>query len=65
MANDISVAVSGQPIKNRTVVVSATVTGEYGTQDDIVTNSPTITEIQNKYDNRFDDPRYYAGDTID
>jgi hypothetical protein len=65
MANDIAVAVSGQPIKNRTVVVSATVTGEYGTMNDVVTNKPTIAEIQSKYDNRFDDPRYYSGDTID
>jgi hypothetical protein len=65
MANDIAVAVSGQPIKNRTIVVGATVTGEYATQDNFVVNTPTISEIQDKYDNRFDDPRYYAGDTKD
>lgn len=65
MANDIAVAVSGQPIKNRTIVVSATVTGEYLTQDNFVVNTPTIAEIQDKYDARFDDPRYYAGDTKD
>lgn len=63
MANDIRVVVSGQPIKNGTVVVSTTVTGEYSTLDTYVSNSPTIEEIQDKYDNRFDDPRYYTGDT--
>ena len=63
MANDIRVVVSGQPIKNGTVVVSTTVTGEYSTLDTYVSHSPTIEEIQDKYDNRFDDPRYYTGDT--
>jgi hypothetical protein len=63
MANDISIIVSGQPIKNGTVVVSTTFTGEYSTLDTYVLNSPTIEEIQDKYDTRFDDPRYYTGDT--
>ena len=65
MANDIAVAISGQPIKNRTIVVSATTTGEYGTLNSYVTNKPTIADIEAKYDDRFDDPRYYAGDTIE
>jgi hypothetical protein len=64
MANDIAVAVSGQPIKNRTIVVGVTVTGQYLTQDFYVTNNPTIEQIQDKYDDRFDEPRYYTGDTI-
>lgn len=63
MANDISIIVSGQPIKNGTAVVSTTFTGEYSTLDTYVLNSPTIEEIQDKYDTRFDDPRYYTGDT--
>lgn len=63
MANDISIIVSGQPIKNGTTVVSTTFTGEYSTLDTYVLNSPTIEEIQDKYDTRFDDPRYYTGDT--
>ena len=53
MANDISIAISGQFIKNGTVVVSSTVTGEYSTNNNSVKNTPTISDIQNKYDNRF------------
>jgi hypothetical protein len=63
MANDIKVVVSGEPIKNGTIVVSTTVTGEYSTIDTYSLNNPTIEQIQNKYETRFDDPRYYTGDT--
>lgn len=63
MANDIRVAVSGQVIKNGTVVVTTTTTGQYSTLDTSVLNRPTIEEIESKYDTRFDDPRYYRGDT--
>lgn len=60
MANDIQAAVSGVVVKNGTVVVSTTVTGEYSTLDTVVKNSPTISDIENKYDNRFDDITYYT-----
>jgi len=60
MANDIQAAVSGVVVKNGTVVVSTTVTGEYSTLDTYVKNSPTISDIENKYDNRFDDITYYT-----
>jgi hypothetical protein len=63
MANDIQAAVSGVVVKNGTAVVSATVTGEYSTLDTYVQNYPTIADIENKYDDRFDDPRYYTGDS--
>lgn len=53
MANDISVAVSGQSIKNGTLVVSSTVTGEYSVNNSNVKNTPVIEDIENKYDNRF------------
>jgi hypothetical protein len=61
MANDIQAAVSGQPIKNGTTIVSCTETGEYSTINTYVKNSPTISDIQSKYDSRFDDPAYYYG----
>jgi hypothetical protein len=61
MANDIQKSISANPIKNGTSVVSCTFTGEYGTLDTYVSNIPTITDIQDKYDNRFDDPSYYYG----
>lgn len=61
MANDIQLAVSGLPIKNGTLVVSTTFTGEYSTIDRYVKNTPALASIQAKYDNRFDDPSYYYG----
>lgn len=53
MANDIQASITSNPVKNGTVVVSTTVTGEYSTLDTVVKNSPTISDIENKYDNRF------------
>jgi hypothetical protein len=64
MANDIQAAVSGVVVKNGTTIVSCTRTGEYSTIDTYVKNTPTITDIQSKYDSRFDEPRYYSGDSI-
>jgi hypothetical protein len=61
MANDINKIVSANPIKNGTVLVSCTRTGEYSTLDTNVKNTPAIADIQNKYDARFDDPSYYYG----
>lgn len=61
MANDIQAAVSGVVVKNGTIVVSTLTTGEYSTINTYVKNTPTITAIENKYDNRFDDPSYYYG----
>jgi hypothetical protein len=60
MANDIQAAVSGVVVKNGTVVVGTTFTGEYSTLDTVVKNNPTISDIENKYDNRFDDITYYT-----
>ncbi len=62
MANDIQAAVSGEPVKNGTALVSCTRTGEYSTIETYVKNSPTIADIESKYDARFDEPRYYSGD---
>lgn len=56
-------AISANTIKNGTVLVA------YGplnnlslTDDSRVDVNPDITTIGSKYDNRFDDPRYYTGD---
>lgn len=65
MANDINKVISANPIKNGTALVSCTKTGEYSTLDTSVNNSPTIADIQSKYDNRFDDPSYYYGAVTD
>jgi|688.fasta_scaffold660637_1 hypothetical protein len=53
MANDINKAISGNQIKNGTTVVTTTVAGEYSTIDTYVKNTPTISDIEDKYDNRF------------
>ena len=61
MANDITKAISANPIKNGTLLVSCSRTGEYSLSNNYVKNTPTITEIESKYDDRFDDPSYYYG----
>jgi hypothetical protein len=61
MANDIQKSISANPIKNGTVLVSCTFTGEYSNSDTSVKNTPAIGDIEDKYDNRFDDPSYYYG----
>lgn len=61
MANDINKAISANPIKNGTVLVSCTKTGEYSTIETYVKNTPVIADIEAKYDARFDDPSYYYG----
>ena len=61
MANDIQKAISANPIKNGTTLVSCTFTGEYSTLETFVRNTPTMSDIESKYDNRFDDPSYYYG----
>ncbi len=65
MANDIIEAIGANDIKNGTVVVNVlpTASGIYK-NDDHVTNLPNISQIQAKYDTRFDDPRYYTGDAV-
>ena len=53
MANDINKAISANEIKNGTTVVTTTATGEYSTIDTYAQNTPTISDIEDKYDNRF------------
>jgi hypothetical protein len=64
MANDIQAAISGVAINNKRAVCSTLPTGETAkllVRPDYPKNL-TIENIQDKYDNRFDDPRYYQGD---
>ena len=53
MANDINKAISANSIKNGTTIVTTTITGKYSKLDTDVKNTPTITDIEAKYDNRF------------
>lgn len=62
MANDITLCITGQPIKHGTMVIaSCPRTGYFDKKDTYVKNTPVIGDIENKYDNRFDDPSYYYG----
>jgi hypothetical protein len=62
MANDIQKSVSANTIKNGTAIVATCArNGNYKTLDTYVSNKPTISDIESKYDNRFDDPSYYFG----
>jgi|688.fasta_scaffold79284_5 hypothetical protein len=60
MANDITKAISANPLKNGTTVVTCLNTGEYSTLDTYVSNIPTISDIEDKYEDRFDDTTYYT-----
>lgn len=61
MANDITTAISENPLKNGTTIVTCSNTGKYSLLNTYVQNTPTIVDIESKYDNRFDDPSYYYG----
>lgn len=61
MANDIEKIISANEIKNGTTITTTTFTGYYSKLDTYVKNTPIITDIENKYDDRFDDPSYYYG----
>ncbi len=63
MANDIAKSKSGESIKNGTVVVTVKTTGptEKDFLNTYVSNIPVITDIESKYDLKFDDPSYYYG----
>lgn len=61
MANDIQKSINGNDIKNGTLIVTTSRTGNYSKLDTYVKNIPAIGDIENKYDNRFDDPSYYYG----
>jgi hypothetical protein len=63
MANDIKLADDAEPIKNGTLVVYTKVTGptDKDKLNTYVINTPAIGDIEDKYDNRFDDPSYYYG----
>lgn len=63
---DVSKANTSNDIKNGTMVVTCGTTGFPNSPATIVynkyvLNTPTIGSIENKFENRFDDPAYYYG----
>lgn len=61
MANDITKAISSNELKNGTTIVTCSLTGNYSLLNTYVKNTPSLADIEAKYDNRFDDPSYYYG----
>lgn len=63
MATDIQLAKPDSPIKNGTILIQCKVTGPKikDLYNYYVNNKPVILDIQDKYDQRFDDPSYYYG----
>jgi len=65
MANDIQVIASGVAINNKRAICSTLPTGE-SAKLMVRPNYPvnlTIENIQDKFDDRFDDPSYYYGNS--
>lgn len=61
MANDIQTCISANNIKNSTILVATCAkNGANQTINTYVSNKPTISDIESKYDNRFDDVDYYS-----
>lgn len=61
MAIDIIKSITANPIKNGSLLVSCTRTGEYGINNTYVLTYPDILDIEEKYTDRFDNPSYYYG----
>lgn len=53
MVNDIQKAIIANPVKNGSSVTSTSFVGAFQTYDRYVKNTPDMTVIQAKYDNRF------------
>ena len=65
MANDIITSISGLPINNKRAICSTQPTGATAKLL-IRKNHPvnlTIENIESKFDDKFDEPRYYTGDS--
>ena len=61
MASDIGLAKNGELIKHGTLLIStSSVTNSFKTLDNNVYNKPVISDIENKYDEKFDDITYYT-----
>ena len=50
---DIQAAIAENPVKNGTLIASASFTGKYSKSDAYVQDYPTIVDIADKYGNRF------------
>lgn len=66
MSDIVTYCVSGQNIRNGAIVTNVNMLGGHQTVGPTgvlsQTATQTYTALENKYTNRFDDPRYYTGD---
>jgi hypothetical protein len=61
MSNDIGLSKNDQNIKHGTLVIATSpFTNSFQYQNVNVYNKPVIGDIENKYDNKFDDITYYT-----
>lgn len=60
MAIDIQKSITSNNIKNGTLITTCTITGQYSLQNNNVSNLPSINQIEDIYDTRFDDIAYYT-----
>lgn len=64
MATQVTKIISANAVKNGTIVSQGTTKFPLDqTLDSRALNTPSITDIASKYDARFDNIRYYSGDT--
>jgi hypothetical protein len=61
MANDIILAISANEIRNGSVISNCRPNGSFFVRSERAVTKPLISEIESKYDDRFDNPSYYYG----
>ena len=61
---DVATNAKGTTEKNGTIVTAVDVHGNYKTIDAVHNDAQDAAALETKYTNRFDDPRYYAGDAV-
>lgn len=63
MANDIALANSGNPIQHGSAIVYTNQLGNSQINTTYTYTKPVIADIEAKYTDKFDDVRYYTGDS--
>lgn len=61
MSNDINLAKHASSIHNGTLITSCSPTGKFSLSYNSSVTRPIISDIESKYDIRFDNPSYYYG----
>ena len=59
---DVATNIKGTTEKNGTIVIAVDKVGNYQTIDATVNDANDVANLNTKYAERWDDPRYYTGD---